>query len=71
MTEIEILRRLDHPNIVKLHEVYNDPKDISLVMELLMGETLNYELKKSNKGFSEQQSFLIIEQILEAVCYIH
>lgn len=35
MTEIEILRRLDHPNIVKLHEVYNDSKDITLIMELL------------------------------------
>ena len=53
MTEIEILRRLDHPNIVKLHEVYNDPKEISLVMEMVQGETLNYELKKNIKGFSE------------------
>jgi serine/threonine protein kinase len=61
MTEIEILRRLDHPNIVKLHEVYNDQKEISLILELVQGETLNYELKKYFKGFSEEQSFVIIE----------
>jgi len=29
--EIDILRNLDHPNIVKLYEVFEDPDNIYLV----------------------------------------
>ena len=33
--EILILRRISHPNIVKLHEEFETPKEIYLVMELV------------------------------------
>jgi serine/threonine protein kinase len=32
--EIEILMKVEHPNIIKIHEVYEDAKYIHLVMEL-------------------------------------
>lgn len=32
--EIKVLRRLDHPNIVRLLEVFGDKKKVYLVMEL-------------------------------------
>jgi calcium-dependent protein kinase len=35
--EIEILKQVDHPNIVKLIEVYEDDKHFFLVMELMTG----------------------------------
>lgn len=35
--EIAILRKLDHPNIVKYIECYNDQKYIYLVMEYVPG----------------------------------
>ena len=35
--EIDILTHVDHPNIVKLYEVYEDEKYYSLVMELMTG----------------------------------
>ena len=35
--EIEILTQVDHPNIVKLFEVYEDVSTFSLVMELMTG----------------------------------
>ena len=35
--EIDILKRVDHPNIVKLYEVYDDESSYSLVMELMTG----------------------------------
>mgnify|MGYP000722134783 CR=1 FL=1 len=38
--EIEILKKMDHPNIVKLHDVYEDEKFICLVMELMEGGEL-------------------------------
>ena len=35
--EIDILKQVDHPNIVKLHDVYEDEKYFFLVMELMNG----------------------------------
>ncbi len=35
--EIQILTYVDHPNIVKLYEVYEDPYTYFLVMELMTG----------------------------------
>ena len=35
--EIEILKQVDHPNIVKLYDVYEDEKYFFLVMELMRG----------------------------------
>jgi len=40
LDEIRILNKLDHPNIVKYFETYNDVKYIYLVMEYVKGKTL-------------------------------
>ena len=39
-TEIEILKTVDHPNVVKLIDVYEDERHICLVMELMEGGEL-------------------------------
>ena len=36
-TEIRILKEVDHPNIVKLLDVYESPRKVYLVMELMTG----------------------------------
>jgi calcium-dependent protein kinase len=33
LNEVEILKELDHPNIVKLHELYEDAKNYYLITE--------------------------------------
>ncbi|CAL1147725.1 unnamed protein product [Cladocopium goreaui] len=38
--EVEVLLRLDHPNVVKLYEVFEDEENICLIMELLKGGSL-------------------------------
>lgn len=43
--EIRILKRLDHPNLVKLYSVHETPSKIYLVMELVKGLTLTDYLK--------------------------
>lgn len=35
--EIDILKQVDHPNIVKMFDVFEDDKYIYIVMELLGG----------------------------------
>ena len=44
--EIEMLKRLDHPNIIKLYEFYEDDKRYYLVTELCTGGELFDELTK-------------------------
>ena len=39
-TEIEILKSVDHPNIVKLVDIFEDERHVCLVMELLLGGEL-------------------------------
>ncbi len=36
-TEIDIFKTVDHPNIVKLYEIFEDDESYSLVMELMTG----------------------------------
>jgi len=33
-TEIEVMRAVDHPNIIKLFDVYEDDREIQMVLEL-------------------------------------
>jgi len=40
MEEVAILHTLDHPNIVKYYETYDDSKYIYLVMEFISGDQL-------------------------------
>lgn len=51
--ELEILKRLDHANIVKLFEWYEDAKCFYLVMEMLKGGEL-FDRIVSN-GFLEEK----------------
>lgn len=54
MEEVAILHTLDHPNIVKYYETYNDQKYIYLVMEYVTGMPLFEKItQQSNQTFSE------------------
>eukprot|EP00397_Hematodinium_sp_SG-2012_P009010 GEMP01009082.1.p1 GENE.GEMP01009082.1~~GEMP01009082.1.p1 ORF type:complete len:495 (+),score=89.47 GEMP01009082.1:164-1648(+) len=68
--EIAIMKLMDHPNIVKLYETYEDSRYIYLVMELCLGGELFdriIELKK----FNEVQAATIMQSILRALHYMH
>lgn len=51
--EVAILQNLDHPNIVKYYETYDDVKFIYLVMELCPGGELFDKLTSNLHPFSE------------------
>lgn len=70
--EVAILTQLDHPNIVKYYETYNDEKFIYLVMEYIDGGELFEKLTHSdNQTFSESQAKVYMEKLLGACNHMH
>ena len=68
--EVEILAKLDHPNILKLYELYEDSFRYYVVSELLTGGEL-FDYVVSLGHLSETAAARIMEQILSAVRYCH
>ena len=69
--EINILMKLDHPNIVKIFEFYISDVRYYLITEYCPGGSL-YDLIISNKGpFTEIQASYIMHQLLSVVNYCH
>ena len=61
---------LDHPNIIKLYEIFEDNDRYYLITELCKGGELFDEIAKEG-SFSEQKAAGIIKQILMSVAYCH
>ena len=70
MEEVNILKSLDHPNIVKVFEVIQDPKALNIVMEFCSGGELFDKIQKSN-FFSENMAANYMLDIVSAVKYCH
>jgi len=69
-TEIEIVKELSHPNVMKLFEFFEDEFRYFLVMELYNGGELFNLIEKSFR-FAETDAASIIEQCLDAIRYLH
>lgn len=70
LNEIDILKKLDHPNIVKIYEYFEDGKFIYIVMELVTGGEL-FEKIQTVHRFSEKKAAEYFRQILSGVNYLH
>eukprot|EP00574_Skeletonema_japonicum_P014307 CAMPEP_0201734008 /NCGR_PEP_ID=MMETSP0593-20130828/33053_1 /ASSEMBLY_ACC=CAM_ASM_000672 /TAXON_ID=267983 /ORGANISM="Skeletonema japonicum, Strain CCMP2506" /LENGTH=744 /DNA_ID=CAMNT_0048227269 /DNA_START=156 /DNA_END=2390 /DNA_ORIENTATION=+ len=65
VNEITIMRKLDHPFVLKLYEVYHVKRKLWLVTELLTGGDL------ASRKHSEYATKNVIEQVLRALVYLH
>jgi serine/threonine protein kinase len=63
---VDILRGMDHPNIVKAHELYTYKKHIFLVLELCDGGDLY-----TRSPYSERESARHVASLLSAIKYMH
>lgn len=70
LSEVDVLKKLDHPNIMKLYEFFEDKSSYFLVMELYVGGELFDEIVHRQK-FSEADAAKIIKQILSGCTYLH
>uniref|UniRef100_A0A8C4RAA8 non-specific serine/threonine protein kinase n=1 Tax=Eptatretus burgeri TaxID=7764 RepID=A0A8C4RAA8_EPTBU len=69
LVEVEAMRKLDHPNIVKLFDVVESPQMV-LVLEYVDGSSLLHSLNQFKKLW-EQQAWPIMVQVTSAVHHIH
>jgi len=65
--EIETLQKVDHPNIIKYYETYNNSDKIYLCMELCKGGHLSLSLKNLNGPMGEKEASKIIAKLLRAL----
>lgn len=66
--EMQVLRILDHPNIVRLYETFEDYANLYMVMELCTGGEL-FDLLAAEVRMSEARAARIMKQILLATQY--
>jgi calcium-dependent protein kinase len=73
--EVSAMRRLDHPNIVRLFETYEDHKrgQIIMVLELCSGGELVNKLMEQpqNRGLSERDAAGLVTKMLSALLHCH
>lgn len=70
--EVDILTKLDHPNIVKYYETYIDEKYIYLVMEYIGGGELFQKIaEQDNQVFNEKDAAGYMKKLLSACNHMH
>ncbi|OAY46786.1 CBL-interacting serine/threonine-protein kinase 21 isoform X2 [Manihot esculenta] len=68
--EIKTMKILNHPNIVRIHEVIGTKRKIYIVMEYVSGGQLSDKLSYSQK-LKESEARKMFQQLIDAVDYCH
>jgi len=68
--EIAIMKIMDHPNIIKLYETFEDHRNIYLIMELCIGGELFDRIIEAGH-FTEVQAATLMQQIVKAIFFMH
>ena len=70
LSEIEILTKLKHENIIQVEECYFDENNYYVISEFCKFGSLDDYINK-NKTFTENQTKYIISQLLKAIQYLN
>ena len=70
LREISVLRKLDHPNILKIYEYFVNEKYYYFIMEYVSGGEL-YQQIYEMQYYDESTAANIMKQIFSSVCYLH
>ncbi|XP_017563845.1 death-associated protein kinase 2 isoform X1 [Pygocentrus nattereri] len=68
--EVNILQQLQHPNIISLHDVYENRTDVVLILELVSGGEL-FDFLAQKESLSEEEATEFLKQILDGVRHLH
>jgi serine/threonine protein kinase len=64
------MRRLDHPNCLKLHAIYENADSLCLVLDYLADNDL-FSLIIKHERFTEKQAATVVQGILSGLAYLH
>jgi calcium-dependent protein kinase len=70
LNEIELLKTVDHPNIIKIFDCYYDKTFYYLIEEYCSGGDLFDYIQKEH-FFTEKKAAIIFRQILSAINHLH
>lgn len=70
MLEIEILGSLDHPNIIKLIETFDEGNEFYIVTELVEGGEL-FDRIVTKTSYTEREARDLVRVFLTSIAYIH
>ncbi|XP_058058238.1 ovarian-specific serine/threonine-protein kinase Lok isoform X2 [Anopheles bellator] len=70
MNEVNIMKKLDHPCVIKMHDIFDKPDSVYMVLEYMKGGDLLSRIVKNQK-LSEKTSKLFFLQMCHAVGYLH
>jgi len=70
VTEVKLLRKLNHPNIVQVLDVFQDEDNMYISLQLCKGGTLGKRIEQHGP-LSEREAVSVMAQLLEAVNYMH
>ena len=68
--EYAVLKKMDHQNIVTLHEVYQESQMVVYIMDFIEGGEV-YHLIKKQKTLKEDDAAFIVKQIADALYALH
>lgn len=68
--EIEIMSSVTHQNVIKLYEIYDEPKKMHLVMELVTGGEL-FDRIVSRGNYTEKDAASLMATLCSALEYLH
>mmetsp|Transcript_16625 Transcript_16625/g.39793 ORF Transcript_16625/g.39793 Transcript_16625/m.39793 type:complete len:503 (+) Transcript_16625:179-1687(+) len=68
--EIQIMKKVDHPNCIKLHEVFDEKTKMYLVLDLVTGGEL-FDRIIARGHYSEKDAAHLLHDVVNAIGYLH
>ena len=68
--EVNILREIQHSNIITLHDIFENKTDVILILELVSGGEL-FDFLAEKESLTEEEATQFLKQILDGVHYLH
>ncbi|KAA8491661.1 Calcium/calmodulin-dependent protein kinase type I [Porphyridium purpureum] len=69
--EVNVMRTLMHPNIIRTFDIFDTNKKLYVVMEYVQGGDLFEVISEQANTFSEASAVGVVREILEGVKYLH
>eukprot|EP00183_Erythrolobus_madagascarensis_P002391 CAMPEP_0185849896 /NCGR_PEP_ID=MMETSP1354-20130828/4233_1 /TAXON_ID=708628 /ORGANISM="Erythrolobus madagascarensis, Strain CCMP3276" /LENGTH=416 /DNA_ID=CAMNT_0028550501 /DNA_START=68 /DNA_END=1318 /DNA_ORIENTATION=+ len=70
MQEINILRSVNHPNIIRTYDIFDTPSHMHIVLEYIRGGELFDKIASAGR-FSEKNASMIARQMFAGLQYLH